>query len=284
MKKFSSISKRNNIEMLTMGKFDSLHLAHQAIFAKLDSRSIILFIKMPNIKDNIVPFYKRESYIQHRAYYIDFNIIKNVSGKQFIKYLTTKLPNLKSIIVGNDFRFGKNREYSSNDISKISCLNAVIVKEILQDGVPIHSSYIREFILNGDIKKANKMLGRFYSIEGIVIKGQGLGSRELYPTINLEVSDYILPLDGVYVTQTRINNITFDSISFIGNRLSTNMGFSIESHIIDEYIYFTPFKVEVFFIERLRDNKKFSSLETLKSQIGSDINVARKILEEIKKS
>lgn len=285
MKKFSSISKRNNIEMIAIGKFDSMHLAHQTIFSNLNSRGIILFIKMPQSKyGDIIPYNKRESYVKHKIYYIDFRSIKNVNGKYFIRYIMKKLPNLKTILVGKDFRFGKNRQYGSSDLSNISSLNVIIFDEMFKDGIPIHSSYIRDFILNGDVVSANKLLGRFYSIEGNVIKGQGLGNKELYPTININVSGYVLPQNGVYITRTKIYHHIFDSISFVGHRLSTDMNFSIESHIIDQNIYVTPYKIEIFFIEKLRNNLEFKSLPALKAQIENDIQTARIILNKVKES
>lgn len=282
MKRFSSISKRNNIEMITIGKFDSLHLGHQTILNRLDSRSIILFIKMPQSNNgDIVPYNKREAYVKHKMYYIDFKSIKNISGEHFIKYVMKKLPHLKTILVGEDFRFGKNRKCSSADLISMSKLNVIIFDEMFKDGIPIHSSYIRNFILNGDIVSANKLLGRFYSIEGNVIKGQGIGNTELYPTINILVSGYVIPQNGVYVTRTKIYHCTFNSISFVGDRLSTDMNFSIESHIIDRNVYATPHKIEIFFIRKLRNNVKFHSLPDLKKQIEDDIQSAKVILNNI---
>ncbi|RDU63539.1 bifunctional riboflavin kinase/FAD synthetase [Helicobacter sp. MIT 14-3879] len=280
MKKFSSISKKNNITNITIGKFDSIHLAHQAIFDSLDKFGIVIFIKTKTPKiGSIVPYKKKNTYISNPMYYIEFEKIKNLNGKKFLKYLISKLPNLRTIIVGVDFRFGKDKQYGAMDIPRISHLNVVTFKEMKIDNIPIHSSYIRAFILNGQIDLANKLLGRFYSIDGRVIKGQGIGSIDLFPTININADEYILPKDGVYATQTRIGNKLYKSISFIGNRLSTNMSFAIESHIIDKYINFKPKKIEIFFIERIRDNKKFNSFDGLKKQISIDIKKSKEILK-----
>lgn len=280
MKKFSSISKNNNITNIAIGKFDSMHLAHQAVFKHLNSNGIILFIKMPLSKGgSILPYNKREKYAKNKMYYIEFDKIKDISGKKFIKYLIKKLPNLKTIIVGQDFKFGKNRNYSTNDIPKLANLNVISIPEILLDKIPLHSSYIRNFILNGKVELANKLLGRFYCIEGKVIKGQGVGGKELFPTINIKADEYILPQDGVYATYTKINDNIFNSISFLGNRLSTNMSFAIESHIINKNIKKIPKTIEIFFIKKIRDNKMFDKLESLKKQIEIDIEKSLKIIK-----
>lgn len=273
MKKFSSLSNNNDISTITIGKFDSIHLAHNAILNKLGKSGIVIVIKMDTIKESsIIPHYKKEQYVVNEMYYIDFHKIKNLSGKKFIKYLKTKLPNLKTIIVGYDFRFGKNRKSSINDITKNNNLNVLVLEEMQIEGIPIHSSYIRKFILEGDIVNANKLLGRHYSIEGEVVKGQGRGQSDLFPTLNIIANDYLLPKDGVYITYTRIESSIFQSISFIGNRLSTDMSFAIETHIINKIIPTPKSKIEIFFFKRIRDNKKFLDLSSLKKQIQIDIN------------
>ena len=147
------------------------------------------------------------------------------------------------------------------------------------NGVPIHSSHIRKYLLNGDIKLANKLLGRFYCIEGEVIRGQGIGNNLLFPTINIKADEYVLPQDGVYATYTKINDEIFKSISFLGHRFSTDMSFAIETHIIDKNIKNPPNILEIYFVEKIRDNQKFNSFVSLKEQISNDINIARNILE-----
>ena len=252
-----------------------MHLAHNAILNRLGKDGIILIIKMKTLKDSsIIPHHKKSKYALNDMYYIDFHKIKNLSGKKFIKYLKNKLPNLKTIIVGCDFRFGKNRKSGIEDITKENNLNVVVLEEMKIDGIPIHSSYIRNFLLDGDLENANKLLGRHYSIEGNVIKGQGRGQSELFPTLNIVANDYLLPKDGVYITYTRIESSIFQSISFIGNRLSTDMSFAIETHIINKIIPTPKGEIEIFFFKRIRDNKKFSNLASLKTQIEIDINEA----------
>lgn len=285
MKKFSSISKSSNITSIAIGKFDSMHLAHKAILDNLDKNGIVLLIKMPHVSNGfIVPYSKRDNYIQNDVYYINFDEISDLSGVDFLYFLKSKLPYLKHIIVGSDFKFGKNRSCNAIDIQNLSDLNTTIIDEMSLNGIPIHSSYIKQYILSGDIALANQLLGRFYSIEGRLIKGQGIGKEMLFPTINIQVDEYILPKDGVYASYVKLEEIFFKSISFLGNRLSTDNRFAIETHIIDNNIHITPDIIEIFFVERIRDNMQFDNLISLKTQINNDINIARNILETQKLS
>lgn len=280
MRKFSSLLENNEVQSIAIGKFESMHLAHKAILKFLGENDIIVLIKMlPNLNGTILPYKKRELFAKNKMYFIDFMKIKNMDGNDFLKYLQIKLPNLKNIIVGADFKFGKNRKYKAEDIPKISNINVIIIPEMKIDGIPVHSSYIRKFILNGKVYLANKLLGRYYSIEGNVVNGQGIGNKRLFPTLNIESSDYILPQDGVYASYTRIGKDIFKSISFLGNRLSTNMSFAIETHIIDRNIK-APKKLNIFFVQKIRDNEKFDNLEKLKYQISLDIARVKEILND----
>ena len=280
MKKFSSISKNNNIKSIAIGKFDSKHLAHKSILDKLDESGIVLLIKMPpNLLGFMLPYSKRQNYSKNEIYYIDFEDISTLSGIEFLSLLKDKLPHLEHIIVGCDFRFGKNRAYGANDIEKISNFTTTIIPEMQIDGIPIHSSHIKKYLLDGNIKLANKLLGRFYCIEGEVVAGQGIGNDLLFPTINIKADVYVLPQDGVYATYTKINDEIFKSISFSGHRFSTDMSFAIETHIIDKNIKIAPNILEIYFVEKIRDNQKFASFALLKKQIIDDIKIAKNILE-----
>lgn len=287
MKKFSSISKNNRITNITIGKFDSIHLAHKALIGALDKNGAVIIIAFKSdlssgINQYILTQHDKKYHISHPIYIIKFNKIKNLSGKKFIKYLQKKLHNLRKIIVGEDFRFGKNRANCAKDIPKISNLKVSIFKEMQIDGIPVHSQSIRAFLTQGQVDKANKLLGRTYSIKGRVIRGQGIGAKQVFPTINITQGKYLLPQQAVYATKTRIKGKIYDSISFLGKRVTTDNNFAIESHILGDFEFksskIVGKNVEIFFIEKIRDNKKFNNLSVLKKQIKSDIKKAKAIL------
>ena len=283
MKKFSSISKNRHITNITIGKFDSIHLAHKTLIRALDKNGAVIIIKNKSVE--FIPQREKKRLIKKPIFFIKFKKIRHLSGKKFLKYLQKKLPNLRKIIIGEDFRFGKNRANSANDIPKISHLEVQILPEMRIGKIPVHSQNIRAFLAQGAVDSANLLLGRKYSIKGRVVKGQGIGRMRVFPTINAEVCDYVLPQSAVYATRTRIKGKVYNSISFIGRRLSADNNFAIESHILGDFApksnEILGKKIEIFFIQKIRDNAKFSDLNALKKQIEIDIKKARAILEKI---
>lgn len=275
MQKPSTILLKDNIDTIALGSFDGIHLGHMALINKLGNNGALFVIDKDQA--NLTPGIKRSEYSKYPCMFYHFLKIKDLTGEEFIKLLNKEFVNLKKIIVGYDFEFGKERSCNAQDLKRMSDLDIEIVEEHTQDGVSIHSSLIRAFLSNGDVDKANRFLGREYSIIGDVVSGQGLGREELYPTMNLRVRDYLLPLDGVYATRTKVGKNIYDSVSFVGKRVSTDGLFSIETHILDKDIESTP-NVEIFFVEYLRDNKKFETLCALKEQISQDIKLAKERL------
>jgi riboflavin kinase/FMN adenylyltransferase len=242
----------------TIGGFDGMHLAHQELLKRAD------FFIVIEKGSSITPGFDRCYYTNLGCEYFELEKIKHLSAMEFIDIL--KKMDIKKLVLGYDFKFGKNRNGNIDLLKKF--FEVEIIEEIKIDGIGVHSHIIRKFIKE-DIKQANKFLGRNYKIKGTQIKGQGLGSKELVPTINIKLfKPYIIPKPGVYITKT--NN--FLSLSFIGIR-STDNNFSIETHIIEsEKLKVKSEKlIEIEFLEFLRENKKFDSLNELKLQIKKDI-------------
>ena len=271
MPSFSTLLTKDNITAVAIGHFDGVHRGHKQLLKQLGEYGGLVVIDKN--KANITPKLKRAEYSSYPCFLYDFDSIKGLGGDEFIALLKRDFKNLQKIVVGFDFRFGRNRAWDKHDLRRIFDGEVVVVDEVCFDGMGVHSSAIREYIKQGEIYKANRLLGREYSIEGRVIKGQGIGSRELVPTLNLDVKSYLLPREGVYATRTRIGNKTYGSVTFIGNRASTDGNFSVETHVLNENITDAG-NVAVCFIKRLRDNRKFASLEELKRQIYIDIKQA----------
>jgi riboflavin kinase/FMN adenylyltransferase len=125
---------------------------------------------------------------------------------------------------------------------------------------------------------ANTLLGRRYSIEGVVVSGQGLGKKELVPTLNLNVQAYQLPLEGVYATRTEVDATWYPSVSFLGHRVTTDGSYAVETHILEKDVGVVKGTIALEFIDFIRANQKFESLEALKEQIYRDIESAKKIV------
>ncbi|NDJ27865.1 bifunctional riboflavin kinase/FAD synthetase [Campylobacter sp. MIT 19-121] len=276
---FTCIQK-DRIESLAIGRFDGMHLGHFKLFSHLDNNPALLLIdtKKPFALTSLED---KKELVDFELINVDFSLLKELSGEAFLKLLRLEFKNLKKIVVGEDFRFGKDRAFNAKDIEPLSGIKTLIVREFELDGVGVHSSKIKEFLSEGLIEKANAFLGRSYKISGELISGQGLGSKELFATLNLDTKEqYFLPKNAVYASHTIVQNQAFKSVSFIGKRLSTDEKFSIETHIIE------PFSLKVLKNERialkfkafLRENQKFNTLIELKAQIQKDINKALSVL------
>ena len=271
MKNFLSISKSNTFSSLCIGKFDGVHLAHQTIFSKLvQKNSLILVIFKGEERFSLTP--NPQEFTSFPVYFLQFEVIKDMGDSEFASFLLSILPCLRKIVVGYDFLFGKNRAYTPKDLQKF--FDVEIVPEVCLDGEPIHTRNIIYALKNGKIERANAMLGRTYSISGEVVRGQGLGSTELFPTLNLSVSGYILPQNGVYATLSEIKGRKYKSVSFLGHRLSTDGVFAVETHLIGELVQVPPKKLTIHFIHKLRNNQKFDTLSKLQLQIQEDIRNA----------
>lgn len=267
--------KKSDIEAVAIGHFDGLHKGHKELIKRLGENGALIIIESD--KATLTPKQRREEYASVPCFYYDLKNIKNLRGDYFIGLLRRDFKNLKRIVVGYDFKFGKDRGWDKHDLGRIFDGEVIVVSEFCFDGLGVHSSAIRRFLSDGDIYRANRLLGREYSVEGEVIKGQGIGKNELYPTLNLIIYPYATPKDGVYATRTRIDDKTYTSITFIGTRVSTDGLFSIENHIIDENLQNTPKNIRICFVEKIRDNMKFYDLKDLKSQIAKDIEIAKNV-------
>ena len=275
--KHSTILDKPSIDTLAIGCFDGIHMGHQQLIRRLGKQGALFVVDKDQA--NLTPGAKRALYAGYPCMFYHFLKLKDLSGKEFIALLLKEFPNLKKLVVGYDFCFGRNRAYNAYHLKTFFPGEVEIVEAFMYHGVAVHSSMIRDYLKAGEIKKANRFLGREYSITGNVIKGQGLGSTKLVPTLNLHITDYLLPKEGVYITRSKIGHTFYNSVSFIGKRFSTDGAFSVETHIIGEIAEENREKVELFFVDFLRENRHFETLEALKKQIKEDIAIAKKRLE-----
>ncbi len=274
MKKSSSILvNKNTITSIAIGGFDGMHSAHQELFKNLDENGAILSIESGYA--NLTPKRYRQEYSIYPIYYYVLENIRHLEGDEFIKLIKEEFPNLKKIVVGFDFCFGKNRKYCIEKLKDLFNGEVLVIDEIKIDEIPVHSRIIRQYLKDGNIKMANKLLGKEYKLYGQQIKGQGLGTKSFVPTINLKVDEFLLPQEGVYITKTILDNKEYKSITFLGHRVTTDGSYAVETHILDENITNDNYTTQVKFYEKIRDNKKFDSFEDLKKQIFDDIELAK---------
>jgi len=269
---------QNSIISIAIGSFDGLHIAHQYLISQVEA-----IIVIERNSGYLTPGYKRSLYTKKPIFIYHFDTIKSLTPKEFVDKLQTDFPKLQTIVVGYDFAFGKNKSGDSQTLKELFDGEVKIVDEILLDGISVHSRVIKEYIKQGDISTANKLLGREYLIDGDVIQGQGLGSKELVATLNLKVQNYQLPKEGVYASYTIIDDNHYNSVSFIGHRVTTDGSFAVETHLLDTTLPHPPISAKIEFVNFIRDNMKFDSLQELKAQIEIDIDTTKKVLSHAKR-
>ena len=292
--------------VVTIGTFDGIHLGHQEILSRLikssknkDLNSVVLtFFPHPRIilnKYNEVKMIDTldEKIIHLNEIGIDSLIIhpfdRNfslLSANQFIKdFLVDKLK-IKHIIIGYDHRFGKGREASVTDLKNYANDYDFTVEEIKAqeiEKITVSSTKIRNSINQGDIKTTEKYLGRYFNLTGKVVKGDGLGKKINYPTANIFIEETykIIPKDGVYLVETIIKDKLFNGMMNIGHRPTIGTkNKSIEVHLFNfnEDIYGKVISIKM--ISKIRDEKKFSSIEALKEQLVKDENYCLKLINK----
>ena len=292
MKNFLSLVQNTKsakkITSIALGKFDGMHIAHQKLFNQLDKNGIILCIEVG--EGGLLPKKYRSFYAQNPMYFISLNTIKEKNDKEFVSFLKEILPNLEKIIVGYDFRFGKNRAFDVQDLKRDFKGKVKILDEILCRKKSVHSGLIKECLIYGNLKDANRLLGRFYEMRGAIIKGQGIGKKQLYPTINLKNEGFILPQEGVYAgfiqlgAQSKIAK-KYPAVIFLGNRLSTDKAFAIEGHLLKKNIDIDVLNIKeagFYFVKKIRKNQFFNSLKELRAEISKDIAKTSRILKKVK--
>lgn len=272
-----------NSTAIAIGGFDGMHIGHQHLFNALGENGTIVVIETGYA--NLTPKKDREHFSNYPILYLELDDIRNLSGEEFIGFLKKKFPKLAKIVVGYDFHFGKNRKYSFDDLRTLFLKenpdgDVQVIDEVSLHGDSVHSHKIRAKLQIGDVKGANAFLGHNYTIRGNIVKGQGIGKKELVATINLDTKGYLIPKEGVYATSTRIDDEEHyhPSVSFVGHRVTTDGSFAIESHILDGEVLCTT-SARISFVSFIRDNKKFDSIDELKKAIKKDIAIASKELK-----
>jgi riboflavin kinase/FMN adenylyltransferase len=205
-----------------------------------------------------------------------------MTPRQFAERILKKRLHAREVHEGYNFRFGHKAAGDVNLLSQFGQEMGFEVKvypEQTLRGEPVSSSHIRKLIGEGRVSRARHLLARAFCILGVPGRGRGLGSKYTVPTINLARYEELVPRDGVYITCTRVEAERFDSVTNVGNRPTFGAdSFAIETHLLN----FHPLElrpdseVEICFLNRLRDEIRFPSVEALREQIARDVRKARR--------
>lgn len=291
-----SINEIDNISksVVTIGNFDGVHKGHQVLIKKTvkfanenNLKSIVFtfenhpinYFKNKKIK-NIITNSEKISKIKKLG--IDILIMipfdsymTKISPLEFIKEILIDKLDAKKIIVGHDFTFARRKEGNTEILKEMSFkyrFDLEIVNSIDINDIRVSSTHIRQLVDNGDVDKVNNYLGYNFLIKGKIIKGKQLGRTIGFPTANIKINDDLLiPKKGVYVTSVYIDDNIYYGATNIGyNPTVKGESLSIETNILEfsEDIYGKVIKLE--FLERIRDEKKFNSIDELKLQLKKD--------------
>jgi riboflavin kinase / FMN adenylyltransferase len=207
-----------------------------------------------------------------------------LTPRQFAEDILQKKLNACEVHEGYNFHFGHKAAGNVTTLAEFGRDMDFTVKvfdEMTLRGESVSSSQIRKLLSGGRVSRARHLLGRPFAILSTPGRGRGYGSKYTVPTINLSRYDELVPQDGVYITRSRVADECFDSVTNIGNRPTFGAdSFAIETHLLN----FHPIglaaetEVEVFFLQRVRDEIKFPSVEALREQIAKDVKKARRYL------
>lgn len=283
---------------VALGNFDGLHLAHQELINRAIKKAQDLKIKsgvlmftqhtknvLLRTKQNLLMSRKQKlAYLDKMGLdfvvEIEFSEIMKMSPEFFVREFLAKNLKAKAVVVGYDYRFGYkakgNVDLLLKSVEDLD-IQVNVVEAVKKDGEVISSTRIRKEIQQGNIQKANDLLGRPFTIQGRVVHGKSLGKKMGYPTANLQpMAHYTVPKYGVYDTNVIVKGKSYKAATSIGTNPTLNeKGLKIEAHILDfnENIYNK--EVELEFLNFLRPEKKFDNIDTLFQQIEKDTNLVR---------
>ena len=293
----------NKDMLLTIGVFDGVHLGHKYLLKQLTRQA-----REQNLISGVVTFKQHPKKIllpETRLLYLtslsqrikllkgegvevivtlSFTLeLAQISAHEFVGMLKKHL-RMRGLIIGPGFALGRTRKGNAVALHKFGQsmdFSVTVVPPATINGEVISSTAIRNTLARGDMEKVHDMFGRYFSLEGRVIAGSGRGIGLGFPTANLDIDpQQALPADGIYATWTYIDNQAHQSVTNIGKRPTFGNGErTVEVHILDYRgdLYRRELKIDI--IERLRDEKKFSTAEDLKKQIAEDIKQGRALLK-----
>jgi len=298
-----NIQKIHKGSLILIGNFDGLHLGHQKLFqlAKSYKRKYKLKIGVVNFDPMPKMFFNKNlknfrlSNIDQKIKLltnlkVDFVITKKFDKKfsktkalNFIVQILSKKLVSKFIFVSNNFRFGNKREGNVDLLIKYEKLfNYKVVKPepLIKDKKTVSSSLIRNLLENGFLDKANKLLNRNWTIQGIVKKGRQVGKKIGFPTCNIDIKDYVLAKPGVYAVKVLRKNSTsyLKGIANLGYRPTFNQRkILLEVHLFNFSGNLYNKLLSVEFLKFIRKEKKFKNVNQLRAQIKKDLNIAKRI-------
>ncbi len=282
---------------LAIGNFDGMHLGHQAMMAKLIGTAqsqglkaaVMTFephprefftpgnapTRLSSLREKLELF--AEAGVEY-AYVCHFNRrFAEVSAEDFMRRILRQAMNVKAVLVGEDFRFGAGRRGAQADFVSAG-FQIISLPDVMLDQRRVSSTAVREALAQGDLVRAEKLLGRPYTISGKVVHGDKVGRTWGYPTANIHMLHDRPPLFGVYAVKLEgLAESPLPGVASLGVRPTVKQGGkpTLEVHLFDFQQDIYGKHVRVHFLHKIRDEMKFADIETLKTWIASDAQKAR---------
>lgn len=291
---------------LSLGMFDGVHLGHQSILKKLNEiaiyknleSAVLTFWPHPRLVFNPEFDLKLLNNYEEKVHFLEKNSVenlflqnfdeefRNLSGEEFVKQVLLEKLNVKHLIIGYDHTFGKDKSGDFSLLKRMSLEYGFVVEQleaIQLEHTNISSTKIRNALQNGEISKANDMLGYAYPISGKVIHGKKIGRTIGFPTANLEINRHkLLPKKGAYIVEVQIGEKFHQGMASIGTNPTVNgTEITLEVYILDfnEDIY--DQNITLYFRDFLHEEIKFSTLENLVVKLKEDEILTRAFFDEL---
>ena len=292
--------ERRQRTVVTIGNFDGMHRGHLEILrrvireARLTNSMATVLTLFPHpvrvLRPSVAPALLMT--LEQRLASFDDAGIDAVLVLQFNPALSKLEPaafcqeylvdclRARKVLVGENFRFGHRQEGDVRtlaDLGRLRDFEVETVQPVVSDGMVASSTAVREAVREGRMEEATAILGHPFTLEGEIKTGTGQGRKLIVPTLNLKTDQELLPKQGVYVTETTVGGKTYRSATNVGVRPTFNgASTTIESHLFDFDESLTSGRMEVRFLKRLREERKFEGPEALRAQVLLDIEEARK--------
>jgi len=288
---------------VTIGNFDGVHLGHQATLERLRGHAraiglpatVLTFEPTPReflsparaparltrLREKLV-LLKRERV--DRCVVLHFNAqLQHLRGQDFVTVLLKQQLDARRIVVGHDFRFGFRGEADVEMLRAAASAQAFevdVVEPLMLEGERVSSSAVRESLAAGDLERAARLLGRRYSMQGRVIEGDHLGQKLGFPTANIRLHRRLAPLAGIFAVRVLgVSDQPLPGVASLGTRPTVNGTEPLlEAHVFDFHGDLYRRHLEVEFVEKLREERKFATLEAMVIQMHDDVKDARDIL------
>lgn len=309
MERYDSAQAFDNSEptAITIGTFDGVHIGHKEILNRLNETArinnlhtvILSFFPHPRMVLQTDSDIKLINTITERTQLLSESGIESLvlhpftqefsrlSAEEYVSEVLVKELNARHVIIGYDHRFGRNRTANIANLASFGVRYNFTIEEISKqdiDTVAISSTKIRTALKDGNIKLANSYLGYNFMLTGIVVKGKEIGRTLNYPTANLHIEESykLIPKDGVYVVKSCIDQKTYFGMMNIGTKPTVGgTQRTIETHFFDVQFNLYDKKIQIELLKRIRDEQKFSSLDSLKEAMQDDEDFARDFINDM---